>query len=107
MAVTFRRSAPAPVGAAGLWGVGRAWFGVGAFHRRTGRMVAVGEGPLGRGDLAGGPGTAAVERHRLTGRGQVVRPGDRQQLRLILAQVCLPEEGIALDDAPLAGRLPA
>src|SRR5947208_2359181 len=37
----------------------------------------------------------------------MVWAGHRQEFWLLLSQVRFPKEGVALDDAPLAGRLPA
>src|SRR5581483_11294842 len=79
---------------------------VGALHRRAAGRRPVGEGPVVAGDLAvGGPRAAAVERDLVAGRGELVRAGDGEQARAVLALVGLPEEGVTLDDAPLARGL--
>src|SRR5262249_30327422 len=81
---------------------------VSPFHARSGRDGPVGERPLEAADLAPrAPGAGAVQDHLLAGPDQMVRPRDGDDPRPVLAPVGLPEEGVSLLDAPLAGRVPA
>src|SRR5262249_28078684 len=82
-------------------------FLVHPFGRRAVNSRAVVEGPLVAGNRpSGAPGARAADRYLLASRDQEVRAGDSNHLRLVLALVRLPKEGVRILDAPPAGRLP-
>src|SRR4051812_41669127 len=72
-----------------------------------GRCAVAAHPVVGSDRVRGRPGAAAIEARPFTYRDEVVGPGDRQKLRLVLAKVGFPEEGVAFDDAPFPRWLAA
>ena len=71
------------------------------------RRRAVGKSPCVARDLSSGtPRTGAVQDHRFSDLRQTVGPGDRDEVGMVLALICLQQKRVSLLDAPFARRLP-
>ena len=83
-------------------------LGVRSFHHRAARRGAVRERPVvARYFARSAPRLRTVESNFVARENKVMRPGHRDDFGSVLPLVSFPKKGVALLNAPQAGRLPA